>query len=310
MTENSGRINASALWHHNEVSGWGGDFDLRLTGDSPVGLTKGVIRLAPRYTYRSRHFNARLGLILDLAAGKRNYATPSGTDPVLAPDLMLSWTPSGSFAVWGRFSGELEANTVASVYDYTPYCDPTAAYGFSRIPVKIDAGITIGPWRGAALELRGGYASAENWLMPSPSTPYTFIHRDVDGLHYGATASYSYQRYIDIKVRYDAASHSSNHGYYLWRDGARSEFGAEIGTSPIEPLSLRLSYTYREGRRQGTEVDLGVISDLGLSAHYDVNDRLGVFARAENLLGRRYYTALWVPAQGVRGLIGITYKFR
>lgn len=310
MTENSGRIGATALWHYNEVSGWGGDFDLRLTGDSPAGITKGVIRIAPRYTYTSRQFNARLGVILDLAAGNRSYGTPSRTDPVLAPDLMLSWTPSGSFAIWGRFSGELADNSVASVYDYTPYCDPTAAYGFSRIPVNVDAGITIGPWRGAALELRGGYSSAENWLMPDPSEPYAFTPRDVDGLHFGATLSYSYRRYLDLKVRYDAASHSSDHGYYLWRDGARSEFGAEIGTSPIEPLDLRLTYTYREGRRQGPEVDLGVISDLGVSAHYDINDRLGVFARAENLLDRRYYTALAIPAQGVRGLVGITYRFK
>lgn len=310
MTENSGRIGATAMWHYNDVSAWGGDFDLRLTGDSPAGITKGVIRLAPHYTYSSRQFNARLGVVLDLAAGNRSYGTPSRTDPVLAPDLMLSWTPSGSFAIWGRFSGELAANSVASVYDYTPYCDPTAAYGFSRIPVNVDAGITIGPWRGAALELRGGYSSAENWLMPDPSEPYAFTPRDVDGLHYGATLSYSYRRYLDLKVRYDGASHSSDHGYYLWRDGARSEFGAEIGTSPIEPLTLRLSYTYREGRRQGTEVDLGVISDLGVSAHYDINDRIGVFARAENLLNRHYYTTMNIPGQGVRGLLGITYKFK
>lgn len=53
-----------------------------------------------------------------------------------------------------------------------------------------------------------------------------------------------------------------------------------------------------------------MISDLGVSAHYDINDRLGVFARAENLLDRRYYTALAIPAQGVRGLVGITYRFK
>lgn len=51
------------------------------------------------------------------------------------------------------------------------------------------------------------------------------------------------------------------------------------------------------------------MSNLTLGADYAITPQVSVFATGENLLNRKFYLIGGVPAQGITGLVGVTYKF-
>ena len=48
---------------------------------------------------------------------------------------------------------------------------------------------------------------------------------------------------------------------------------------------------------------------LNAGASYAITDAITVFARVENILDDKAYTAVGVPSQGITGAIGFGWKF-
>jgi hypothetical protein len=278
--------------------------------------TKGAVGLRPHFGWHSDNFSARLGINLDMPflANDEAYSHVHGMEAStnVFPDIRIAWTPSGSFTVWGKLDGYTEANSLSSLFDYSIY-SYDAIYGFSDVSLDLEAGITLGPWRGASLELRGGYAKTKHWLLPSldPSGYWFGLYEasDLSGLHYGATVSYSYRSLLDIHASLDGAPHNGTRGWFLWRDRSRWVADVALDLHPISPLTITLGHNWRLGRRCEGEV-LGNISSLRLGAAYRITQQWSVFARGENILNHHNLIMPGLPDQGVNGLIGITYKIK
>ena len=286
--------------------------------------TTGLGAITPAYTYKSSMFSAVIG-------AKINIGNHTDHTFHVAPDVTLAWTPSQLFGLEVKATGGSELNSLASLYDVSPFLSPFMAYFPSHIPLNLDARLSAGPFLGAYIEIFGGYAKANDWLMPFFSYDYpgygVFDAVDISAWHAGAAIGYDYRNLLSLRLSYQTAPNDYDKSYYLWRDRASHVLDAELKVRPMEPLTLTLGWQFRGGRRtyslhpffpdgpMAAEIfipeatSLGCQSDLSLSGAYAVNDRLTLFARGENLLNRRYWQLGLRKSQGIHGLIGASLKF-
>lgn len=281
--------------------------------------TLGVISLTPYYKLKYQRFTASLGAKIDISTGGE------GKKFHVAPDVVLGLDAASQCGVYVRLGGGEHLNTLRSLYDYTPYMPSAWVYGRSHVPVTIDAGINIGRFGGFGVELKGGYAVANDWLMPIMAfgegvTPM-FASVNLKGFHYGARLSYEHKRYFEAYASVEGAPQKYDRGYYLWRDRAKIVVSGGVTVHPIERLDIKVDYNYRGSRRiysatpgemsAGTPKteELGSVSELSLGATYKINEKVTVYARGENILGHRYDIYPGLPSAGVHGLAGVSLKF-
>lgn len=290
-----------------------------------------MLHMHPFYRFDINRVAIDLGLNIDLRFN-------SGKMFHIAPQASATWTPCDIVKVYAKAQGGQWENTLGSLFDITPYAFPFSSYRNSSIPVEAEAGVTIGLWKGFYAEISASYAIADDWLMPvinatadelTAATPQTaFTVYDFKSLKISGTIGYNYRNIVDLKASFEAAPQKKNRGYYLWRDRAKHVASVDLRVTPIRQLDIDLGWEYRGGRAisyTSLSTDfplpadqpiattklrsLGSVSNLKAGALYRITDRWSAFIRGENLLNRHCFLIGGVPAQGITGLVGATYKF-
>ena len=201
-------------------------------------------------------------------------------------------------------------NTAAALYNEMSYMAQYTAFQNSHIPFTLDGTMVFGPFKGGYFEIFGGYAKANNWIMPFKDA-IDLEGVDVSGWHAGVTAGYRCGKKFEAKVSAEFASSSDDikHTYYLWRDRARYVIDVNVKWSPIEKLDITLGYMLRGKRKMESSFDLGSFSSFQLGAAYKINPHISVFLDGQNLFNHANFYIGGVPAQGITGLAGVTLKF-
>lgn len=278
-----------------------------------------ILTLTPHYDFIYENFSARLGVQLD-------YQIDIDDEFNISPDVYIDWTPSTKISAYAHVTGGVHQNSMASIFDVSHYFVPSMAYFNSKMPCVIDAGVNMGPFKNATIEVFGGYAQANDWYMPLiVNGEHRMGSVDMRGWHLGVAASYNYKDIAKVRASYEAAPQSREKGYYLWRDRAKYVVKASAVVTPIPQLDVTLDYEYRGSRRAYEQsyqnlgelkvmevydaVSLGHVSNLSLGGLYRFNSRWSFFARLENMLDCDYDILYNIPAQGFTGLVGASYKF-
>lgn len=301
VRENVFVINGSAEVPYAEAINVGLDIKASIVHDY------GVVALTPHLDYGINDLRVRAGMKVDVAINEGNVLN-------IAPDVNLNWIPMSYFSVYGKLGGGKHINTLKSLFDYSQYSAPMFTYGTSKLPITFDAGVVVGPWHGAYVELFGGYAKADDWLMPCYLDQTNFyIPTDISGWHDGVEIGYNYRNIVDFSIRYETASQDMNKGYYLWRDRAKDVVDISLQVSPINALDVTLGYEIRKDRYCVSDdkdvYDLGDAENLSLGANYRLSEEFSVFGIVENLLNSEYLLNGNIPAQSIYGLVGVNYKF-
>lgn len=266
-----------------------------------------IVSLIPRIGYKVANLNISAGVKIDLAINE-------GKALNIAPDVNLGWTPVTYVSVYGTLGGGKHINTLAPLFDYMRYAAPMFAYGSSTIPFSLDVGVVVGPWRGAYIELFGGYAKADDWLMPNNvNMTNIYLPTDIKGWHGGAKVGFNYHDIVDFSIRYEAASQDLNKGYYLWRDRAKNVLSLSLQVTPIKPLDIVVGYELRKDRYCNISTnelcEMGDAENVSIGANYQLKERLGLFGQIENLFNNEYLMPGNIPVQGINALVGVNYKF-
>ncbi|MBE6317479.1 MAG: hypothetical protein E7081_00685 [Bacteroidales bacterium] len=287
--------------------------------------THTLLSLTPHYDKKNNNLTTKIGARLDFQIDDKNKFN-------ISPDVYVDWAASNFISAYAHFSGGIYQNNMASVFDNSPYFSPVVAYHNSILPLVMDLGVNLGPFKGASIKVFGGYAKANDWLMPvyigglSSSMNHIMGAVDLDSWYVGIDAAYDYRNLFKMRACYKMAPQSYNKGYYLWRDRAKNVFNASVIVTPISPLDIMVDYEYRGGRCsyeripsifQQTEfvhfehnrLSLGNTNSLSIGGLYRYDKRLSFFARVENLFNNKYDLLYDIASQGFTGMIGATYKF-
>ncbi len=282
----------------------------------------GLLSLNPKYRLNTSEFKLTLGALVQ-------FTFHSGKVIHIAPDVQVTWSPASVFTIWGKAGGGEHQNTLARVFDVNYMAAPFLAYRNSHLPLVIDGGIVVGPFKGIYGEVSSGYAVANDWLMPAGAGAYgPSLMRAIDmkGWHVGLAVGGKWRNWIDGRVSIEAAPQKYNRGYYLWADRAKYVMDISLKSNPIKPLEVGIGYSLRACRymiEHTTYVPadggassilerrtrLGNIGNIGINGKWTFTDQISFFLEIENLLDHRYRTVGLVEGQGIRGLAGVTYQF-
>lgn len=288
------------------------------------GYTRGAVSLLPHYDYRTDNVDARIGVDASVAINSDKTFS-------IAPDVHLAWRPTATFGVWAKATGGQELNSYKSLFHDCWAMNPSMANQNSVVNYDLRLGISVGPIKGFAAKIYGGYAATDGWLMPSTFAyshhPHNFQPVDLKGWHLGASVAYDYKGIATLEVAYEMAPSDYDKGYYAWRDRAKRVLSASLSVKPIEKLQVALSYSLRQDRAsyiltpvqtiinselllyKNERYDLGDVNSLGIKASYAITKQLSAFVEVSNLLGEDWQDYYMTPTAPVNGLIGIGYKF-
>ena len=269
--------------------------------------TVGAVGATPYLSYSNKKFAMKLGVRLDFSrtlASKCRFT--------VMPDIRLDLKPVESLAVWAHAGGRSTTNTFKDIRQESVYQVFDHSFDISRIPFSIEGGVNVGPFSGFYMGVFGGYAIANDWLMASNSVMHPFAATDVKGWHAGAKAGAEW-RFIKAEVKADFAPSAYDKAWYLRRDRAATVVEATVEATPIDPLTVAVGYEFRNRRKaflgDGDPFGLGCVSNLSAGAEWRFTKALSVFARLENILGRRYMVTALNPSRKLSGLVGASYKF-
>lgn len=275
-------------------------------GKGPDDATLGTVGIKPFYSLTMDAFTARIGVKVNLAAGG------TGSKVHVAPDLHLQWAPSRVFGVWADVTGGDVMNPLSAVRDLCPYIVFDRAYGRSNVPVAVEGGFNVGPFRGFSVRLYGGYAEANNWLMIDDAIMEPYYGFDIKGWKAGLALGWEW-RFIKASVSGEVSPGTRDSSWLRNRDHARYVIDASVEVRPVEPLTLSVSYGCRASRnifrRDGRELSLGDVNNLNIGASYAFTPAFTVFGRVENLLGHCYMMLPRMMSQKQTGLVGVALKF-
>lgn len=311
-------VNAGLTRSANSARWAGIDIDGQVMRSNHGFPTRSMFHLRPYYTLDARAFKGRIGINASL--GSENAA--------IAPEVKLAWAPERKpVAAYLNFTGGKQLNQLANLFVINNQLNPYVAYGASNIPIEIAAGINIGRISGFSLEIFGGAAVVRDWLMPVIITNQALQlgvaqfseHNDFTAWRFGATAAYELKQWASISVGYERAgsNHAGHATWYDWYDCARQQLKAGIEIRPIERLRVGASYVLRTDRRlaivnpgaDDATLRLGTLSDLGINASYTISPAITAFINMENVLCCRYRLVSGIPAQKIKGLAGVSFKF-
>lgn len=306
-----GRFDGKVLWHASAKSAWGLDLGYNITRSATFGANKGLFHSKVHYDFSLSRFRGSLGLLLDVSTGSG--ITDASFPNLFLPELKVQWLPGDFFNVWGQFSGRVTDNNRLELYNEQPYLLPDFDAGASRV-ISVDAGMNVGPWKGASIGLFGGYLATRDWYMPDYITG-RMMPMDVRGWHGGVTFGYSYRQYIALDVKAEFAQSPTDRferGYAYWRDHAGFNLVARASSHPVDGLEITLGYHLRTHRSKITEsghLNLLSVSNLTAGVRYSFTPQWSAFVNGENLLNRRWYLGPSVPSQGIVCMAGVAYKF-
>lgn len=236
----------------------------------------------------------------------------------IAPIVSVTWLPTQMVKLYVNAGGGEQQNSLGLLYDITPYGTARMNYANSHVPVEAKVGVTVGEWRGLHADISFTYAIANEWLMPEAmEMPSGELVNMFNAIHYkGFRAAielgYNYRGIVEVTGSVAAAPHKYNSGYYQWRDRAKFVAGLKGRVTPIKPLDITVGWELRSGRHQYVAeraASLGSVNNLTAGALYRINERWSGYLKGENLMNHKSLLIDGVPAQGVTGLVGATYKF-
>lgn len=331
----NGRVNGSEVSDFSVEGSY--DFIHTSAASTPQSAAAGIISaigadnqsilgVTPSYTYATPTVKLRLGATVYLRTGCDHLLD-------LAPSASATWAPNQLIGFEVKATGTNKAHTLASLQAITPLLNAGLTYQEPlHVPLDLEARATLGPVFGTWLQLHGGYAKAENCLMPVRSEDMgygaVFECTDLAGWRAGVTLGYEYRRLASLRVDWTTVigDDDPTKGYYRFHDRARQVIDAKLTVTPVERFSATVGWEFRSKRRiysytQGEISDLGytyytpvahslgVISDLRLGLSCQATKALTVWAEGRNLLGRRYLDLGDRPSRPTSVIVGASLKF-
>ncbi|WP_297642361.1 TonB-dependent receptor [uncultured Bacteroides sp.] len=264
--------------------------------------------LNPYYLLQNDDWKVRLGAHVDLAFG-------FGKKFCAAPDVQAEYTFSDSYTLYAQAKGGKLTNDFRRLEMLNPYGlitgQPDATYEQLNAAIGFKASPAAGLW----LHLYGGYQDLKNDLVLAP-------YANMSGVYPGSASAHTSNIYAGAEVSYDykdLVSFSASGLYRNWdTDKEREtimlpfkpalEANFRMNVRPVSAVLVGIGY--RHIARQETEGHKEApVSNLYLSGSYEIFTGISIYARANNLLNKKYQYYQGCTSEGINFLGGVSFLF-
>lgn len=275
------------------------------------------IGLNPSYQFHNDDWSLRLGAHVDMAFG-------FGKQFRAAPDVQVQYNFSDSYLLYAQATGGKRQNDFRQLESYNPYGQLYNQLDATYEQLNAAIGFKASPVNELWFHLYAGYQDLKDDLFIVPDftvggssslSRLLFGQADARNVYAGGEITYNYKQLFGFHASavYRNWSTPSNEnaayaeGLILGFKPAL-EADVRIDASPMQALRFSLGYRHI-GRCEVDGERADAVSNLYLSAHYELFRDILVYARLNNLLNKNYQYYEGCPAQGINFLGGVSFRF-
>lgn len=288
---------------HRSGHVWTGALFEPVAKENPV-----MVSLDPTVGFRFGNVGIDLGARVDLSSGL------TGSSVHVAPLVDLSWAPSGRFAVFARSDGGARMTDLRTIYNYSAFAPGVMSYDATFSPVNARAGFAFGPFEGFSAEIYARYASTRRAPMMAViggDRPLAVLAPvNMKGWGAGISLGWNISR-VSVSGTAEMLQHDIDRGFADVPDRAGIVAALSAQYKATDRISADASWNFSGNRSyalDGVLMPMRNISNLNLGVQCRATDRLDVFLRFENILGRHTEILPGLTSNGIHGLAGIVYR--
>lgn len=264
--------------------------------------------LNPYYLFRNEDWELRLGAHVDLAF---DMSFKKGTEWRVAPDLQAQFTFADSYRVYLRATGGKLENDFRRLEQIDPFADMAHSEEYTYELANAAIGLKGSPLPGFRFHLYGGFQCLldDIYTVSSHNTLWTneFCEDNINHLYIGAEASYSYRDLLVFTA--SGVFHDWNEDYtdqvYL-KPALEIDGRVEVRPIPAVTFSIGERFVSREGE---SPLKADSVNDLYLDFGYRLFKGISIYARANNLLDKKYQIYRSYPVAGINFVGGVSFRF-
>ena len=280
--------------------------------------------LNPYYVYRTGDWLLHLGAHVNYGFGLESKFR-------VAPDVDLTYSFENSYQFYARATGGHVGSDLRRIEQQNPYAVnllPQLKNTFEQVNGSI--GIKGSPADGLWFNVFGGYQDLKDdvcfnlmgsyYALFTNLTPYAGstsrvipLQADMHNFYGGAELDYTYKEQFNL--------HASGL-YRSWGYDEKKSPQAELVAcfKPEFEGNLNFSYKITPAANMGAGFQLitrkgdlyskpNAVTDLYVSGSYEIFSGFSIYAKADNLLNKKYQYFAGIPAQGINFVGGISYCF-
>lgn len=222
---------------------------------------------------------------------------------------------------YAGLDGKIQRNSLPELTSENPFLTPALPGYWSNDRYVFSTGIKSGLVKGLDLHAGLQYNETDNdgFYVTDTLNPFhnqfKLVHDYTKRLRFLGEASYQFSNQLVIKLLFAHDQYTTDTISMAWHR-PRISFSARGEYRLDEKLRLQLEFLYMGDRYapewiSGSQVSVKMkdVYDLNMGTSYAINERLGVFARLNNVLHNRYQRFYSYPVQGIQLFGGITYRF-
>lgn len=284
---------------------------------------RGILKVAPYYAYNNgSRLSLSLGVNFDVSFN-------DGAAFRLAPKVKFRYDLLRGLQFFAEAKGGKSVNTLSRMFSDNRYVSPQTLPVNSYTPLDVQGGFKVGPFAGFNATLYGGWAKIKNVMMPAlyvnPTPQEDCFNRsishyatfDMKGWKVGGELAYSFRTLADASIGLTYSPQEEDKGYVMGDDRAELVLDVKLMLHPIDDLSIFVGYQYRSDRSviftgnagEWLAQDLQDVNYLSLGANYRLNDIVGFFLHADNLLNKRWDSHYGMGVQPIGVLGGVSLLF-
>lgn len=274
--------------------------------------TRNYMNLMPRVVYQKNALDLNAGFNV---AGDND----SGRGIKLYPAIEGGYLINSSLRVYAGFEGDVEMNTFESMAKENPWL--TRGFDLRNTEKAADfyGGASMQLLDGLNLNVKASYARLNDLTFItndiSDSTRFNVLYdtESVDRLTISSSLNFEKKDLLRSALTFDYFNYSLGTLAEAWH---RPDFKIDFNNTfyPLKNLVFTFDLYYMAGLNglngeTGQSEALDDILDLNLGGRYSINQRIGVFLKLNNLLGKEYQRYLNYPTRGMQVLGGVSFTF-
>lgn len=265
------------------------------------------IALNPYYRYRNDNWDIRLGAHVDLAFG-------FGKEFRAAPDVTATYNFADSYLLYVQAKGGKLQNDFRRLESLNPYGQIANQQDATYEQVNAAIGFKASPVTGLWFHLYGGYQNLKNDLVFSTGLwePIVFLSEacgNTNNIYAGAEFSYNYRDIVTFSgagIYRNWDSDESESIMLPFKPALEADFRMDVRPVPAVLVGIGYRHIARQ-EVEGNKED--PVSNLYLSGSYELFKGISIYARANNLLNKKYQFHQGCMSEGVNFLGGVSFLF-
>lgn len=276
-----------------------------------------ALGLKPHYLYESDEWKIRLGAQVDFGFG-------FGKKAHFAPDVAINYIFADRYSFFGTVKGGRIANDFRALQEFNPYMNLTNERpqdSFEKINGQL--GFKASPLNGVWFKIYGGHQRISddlyvwNELISSEELRYhKLFQTNTNNTYLGADLTYEYQDVVGLSLNTVYRKWKADDELALFNKPTLSlDFSMKY--SPLMNLTGFLGFLYEKRDEveilpavgDGFKDKMEPVSNLYAGLSYNLFKGINIYARANNLLNKKYQYYLNYPTEGISILGGMSFTF-